>query len=132
MYSIQMHIFSHNKLFPPHSFNVASLAPPQSGADTLIIAAQNLPAHPTKAKAAKSVPECVENYFGNLALVTRHDRMCICLQFRLRPPGFNGVVQSPTLPRYVPAAVLVEISSPLDGMDFGPFAQCLRASMQPR
>ncbi len=51
------------------------------------------------AKAAISVPESVGNYSGNLALATRCDKAQVYLQFRRRPPRFNGVVQSLTLPR---------------------------------
>ncbi len=51
------------------------------------------------AKAAMSVHERVESYSGNLALATQRDRAGYTLQFRRRPPRFNGMVQSLTSPR---------------------------------
>ncbi len=85
-----MHTFSQKELSPLHSINAAPLAPPQSSAG---------PPPTQAAKAAMSVHERVESYSGNLALATQRDRAGYTLQFRRRPPRFNGVVQSLTSPR---------------------------------
>ncbi len=94
-----MHTFSQKELSPPHSINAAPLAPPQSGAGpppTQVIAA-----HPTT-KPLK--PLC--QFMSAWKVIPGISRWLLSviergytLQFRRRPPRFNGVVQSLTSPR---------------------------------
>ncbi len=97
--SIKMHTFSKKELSPPHSVNVAPLAPPQSSArppPTHVIAV-----HPTtkppkplcQFMSARKVIPGISRWL--LSVIERG----YTLQFRRRPPRFNGVVQSLTLPR---------------------------------
>ncbi len=99
VHSIKMHTFSQKELSPPHSINAAPLAPPQSGAGpppTQVIAA-----HPTtkplkplcKFMSARKVIPGISRWL--LSVIERG----YTLQFRRRPPRFNGVVQSLTSPR---------------------------------
>ncbi len=94
-----MHTFSQKELSPPHSINAAPLAPPQSSAGpppTQVIAA-----HPTT-KPLK--PLC--QFMSAWKVIPGISRWLLSviergytLQFRRRPPRFNGVVQSLTSPR---------------------------------
>ncbi len=94
-----MHTFSQKELSPPHSINAAPLAPPQSSAGpppTQVIAAHTT-TKPLKPlcqfmSAWKAIPgiSC-----WLLSVIERG----YTLQFRRRPPRFNGVVQSLTSPR---------------------------------
>ncbi len=86
-----MHTFSQKELSPPHSINAAPLAPPQSSAGP----------HPTTEplkplrqfiSAWKVIPG-ISRWL--LSVIERG----YTLQFRRRPPRFNGVVQSLTSPR---------------------------------
>ncbi len=95
-----MHICT-KVLFPPHSVNTAPLAPPQSGTEPLltwVIAAQHSPAHPT------TKPLC--QFLSVWETIPRISRWSLSViergyapQFRCRPPCFNGVAQSLTLPQ---------------------------------
>ncbi len=99
VHSIKMHTFSQKELSPPHSINAAPLAPPQSSAGpppTQVIAA-----HPTT-KPLK--PLC--QFMSAWKVIPGISRWLLSviergytLQFRRRPPRFNGVVQSLTSPR---------------------------------
>ncbi len=94
-----MHTFSQKELSPPHSINAAPLAPPQSSAGpppTQVIAA-----HPTT-KPLKPLCQFMSAWKAIpgiscwlLSVIERG----YTLQFRRRPPRFNGVVQSLTSPR---------------------------------
>ncbi len=99
VHSIKMHTFSQKELSPPHSINAAPLAPPQSSAGpppTQVIAA-----HPTT-KLLKPLCQFM-NAWKVIPGISRWLLSVIergyTLQFRRRPPRFNGVVQSLTLPR---------------------------------
>ncbi len=99
VHSIKMHTFSQKELSPPHSINAAPLAPPQSSAGpppTQVIAT-----HPTT-KPLK--PLC--QFMSAWKVIPGISRWLLSviergytLQFRRRPPRFNGVVQSLTSPR---------------------------------
>ncbi len=99
VHSIKMHTFSQKELSPPHSINAAPLALPQSSAGpppTQVIAA-----HPTT-KPLK--PLC--QFMSAWKVIPGISRWLLSviergytLQFRRRPPHFNGVVQSLTSPR---------------------------------
>ncbi len=99
VHSKKMHTFSQKELSPPHSINAAPLAPPQSSAGpppTQVIAA-----HPTT-KPLK--PLCqIMSAWKVIPGISRWLLSVIergyTLQFRCRPPRFNGVVQSLTSPR---------------------------------
>ncbi len=98
---IKVHIFALSSSLSQYS----ATRPPQSGTEPLltwVIAAQHSPAHPTT-KPLKPLCQFLsawDNYSENLKLVTRRDRAWgYAPQFRCRPPCFNGVVQSLTLPR---------------------------------
>ncbi len=94
-----MHTFSQKEFSPPHSINAAPLAPPQSSAGpppTQVIAA-----HPTT-KPLKPLCQFM-NAWKVIPGISRWLLSVIergyTLQFRRRPPRFNGVVQSLTSPR---------------------------------
>ncbi len=99
VHSIKMHTFSQKELSPPHSINAAPLAPPLSSAGphpTQVIAA-----HPTT-KPLKPLSQFISAWEvipgisrWLLSVIERG----YTLQFRRRPPRFNGVVQSLTSPR---------------------------------
>ncbi len=99
VHSIKMHTFSQKELSPPHSINAAPLAPPQSSAGpppTQVIAAHPM-TKPLKPlcqfmSAWKVIPGI------SLWILSVMERG-YTLQFRRRPPRFNGVVQSLTSPR---------------------------------
>ncbi len=111
VHSIKMHTFSQKELSPPHSINVAPLALPQSSAGpppTQVIAA-----HPTT-KLLK--PLC--QFMSAWKVIPGISRWLLSviergytLQFRRRPPRFNGVVQSLTLPRNAQGSETRERSS---------------------
>ncbi len=99
VHSIKMHTFSQKELSPPHSINAAPLAPPQSSSagppPTQVIAA-----HPM----TKKKPLC--QFMSAWKVIPGISRWLLSviergytLQFRRRPPRFNGVVQSLTSPR---------------------------------
>ncbi len=99
VHSIKMHTFSKKELSPPHSVNAAPLAPPQSSArppPTQVIAV-----HPTS-----KPPKPLCQFMSARKVILGISRWLLSvvewgytLQFRRRPPRFNGVVQSLTLPR---------------------------------
>ncbi len=99
VHSIKMHTFSQKELSPPHSINAAQLAPPQCSAGphpTQVIAA-----HPTT-KPLKPLRQ----FMSAWKVIPGISRWLLSviewgytLQFRRRPPHFNGVVQSLTSPR---------------------------------
>ncbi len=102
--TIKMHTSSQKELFPPHSVSAMQLAPPQSSAEpppTQRIVARHSPAHPStklpkplyqSLKAWEAIPGISGWLLGVI-------KLGYTLQFRRRPPRFNGVVQSLTLPR---------------------------------
>ncbi len=99
VHSIKMHTFSQKELSPPHSINAAPLAPPQSIAGpppTQVIAA-----HP-RTKPLKLLCQFMSAWkvipgisHWLLSMIERG----YTLQFRHRPPRFNGMVQSLRSPR---------------------------------
>ncbi len=92
-----MHTFSQKELSPPHSINAVPLAPPQqcrSASNTGYSRAQR-----PSAKAAASVHKRVEVIPGISRWLLNVIERGYTLQFRRRPPRFNGVVQSLTSPR---------------------------------
>uniref|UniRef100_A0A672SFX8 Erythrocyte membrane protein band 4.1 like 4B n=1 Tax=Sinocyclocheilus grahami TaxID=75366 RepID=A0A672SFX8_SINGR len=100
VHSIKMHTFSQKELFPPHSVNAVPLAPPQSSAEpppTQVIVAQHSLALPTTKPLCQflSAWEVIQGISRWLLGVIERG---YTLQFRRRPPRFNGVVQSLTLP----------------------------------
>ncbi len=94
-----MHTFSQKELSPPHSINAAPLAPPQSSAGP----------HPTQVMAAHPTTEPLKplrQFISTWKVIPGISRWLLSviergytLQFRRRPPRFNGVVQSLTSPR---------------------------------
>ncbi len=94
-----MHTFSQKEFSPPHSINAAPLAPPQSSAGphpTQVIAA-----HPTT-KPLKPLRQFISVWKvipGISRWLLNVIERGYTLQFRRRPPRFNGVVQSLTSPR---------------------------------
>ncbi len=94
-----MHTFSQKELSPPHSINAAPLAPPLSSAGphpTQVIAA-----HPTT-KPLKPLSQFISAWEvipGISRWLLNVIERGYTLQFRRRPPRFNGVVQSLTSPR---------------------------------
>ncbi len=94
-----MHTFSQKELSPPHSINAAPLAPPQSSAGP----------HPTQVIAAHPTTEPLKplrQFISAWKVIPGISRWLLSviergytLQFRRRPPRFNGVVQSLTSPR---------------------------------
>ncbi len=94
-----MHTFSQKELSPPHSINAALLAPPLSSAGphpTQVIAA-----HPTT-KPLKPLSQFISAWEvipGISRWLLNVIERGYTLQFRRRPPRFNGVVQSLTSPR---------------------------------
>ncbi len=99
VHSIKMHTFSQKELSPPHSINAAPLAPPLSSAGphpTQVIAA-----HPTT-KPLKPLSQFISAWEvipGISRWLLNVIERGYTLQFRRRPPRFNGVVQSLTSPR---------------------------------
>ncbi len=94
--SIKMHTSSQKELFPPHSVSAMQLAPPQSSAEpphTRKLAARHLSAH-LPARLLKPLCQSLKAW-ETIPVIKRG----YTLQFRRRPPRFNGVVQSLTLPR---------------------------------
>ncbi len=99
VHSIKMHTFSQKELSPPHSINVAPLPPPQSSAGpppTQVIA--------TRPTTKPLKPLC--QFLSAWKVIPGISRWLLSviewgytLQFRRRPPRFNGVVQSLTSPR---------------------------------
>ncbi len=94
-----MHTFSQKEPSPPHSINAAPLAPPQSSAGPHLT--QVIAAHPTT-KPLKPLRQFISAWKvipgisrWLLSVIERG----YTLQFRRRPPRFNGVVQSLTSPR---------------------------------
>ncbi len=99
VHSIKMHTFSQKEPSPPHSINAAPLAPPQSSAGPHLT--QVIAAHPTT-KPLKPLRQFISAWKvipgisrWLLSVIERG----YTLQFRRRPPRFNGVVQSLTSPR---------------------------------
>ncbi len=102
--SIKKHTSSQKELFPPHSVNAMQLAPPQSSAEpppTQVIVAHHSTAHPSTELLK---PLC--QFLNAWEVIPGISRWLLgvikrryTLQFRRRPPRFNGVVQSLTLPR---------------------------------
>ncbi len=94
-----MHTFSQKELSPPHSINAAPLAPPLSSAGP----------HPTQVIAAHPTTEPlkqISQFISAWEVIPGISRWLLnviergyTLQFRRRPPRFNGVVQSLTSPR---------------------------------
>ncbi len=91
-----MHTFSQKELSPPHSINAAPLAPPQSSAGP----------HPTQVIAAHPTTKPLRQFISAWKVIPGISRWLLSviergytLQFRRRPPRFNGVVQSLTSPR---------------------------------
>ncbi len=94
-----MHIFSQKELSPPHSINAVPLAPPQCSAGP----------HPTQVIAAHPTTEQLKplrQFISAWKVIPGISRWLLnviergyTLQFRRRPPRFNGVVQSLTSPR---------------------------------
>ncbi len=94
-----MHTFSQKELSPPHSINAAPLAPPLSSAGP----------HPTRVIAAHPTTEPLKplsQFISAWEVIPGISRWLLnvieqgyTLQFRRRPPRFNGVVQSLTSPR---------------------------------
>ncbi len=90
VHSIKMHTFSHKELFPPHSVNTGPLAPPQ-------VIATHPTTNPLKPLCEfMRVWEVIPGISRWLLSVIERG---FTLQFRRRPPRFNGMVQSLTLPR---------------------------------
>ncbi len=99
VHSIQMHTFSQKELSPPHSINAVPLAPPQCSAGP----------HPTQVIAAHPTTEQLKplrQFISAWKVIPGISRWLLnviergyTLQFRRRPPRFNGVVQSLTSPR---------------------------------
>ncbi len=99
VHSIKMHTFSQKELSPPHSINAAPLAPPQSSAGP----------HPTQVIAAHPTTEPLKplrQFISAWKVIPGISRWLLSviergytLQFRRRPPRFNGVVQSLTSPQ---------------------------------
>ncbi len=102
--SIKTHTSSQKELFPLHSVSAMQLAPPQSSAEpplTRKLAARHSPAHPP-ARLLKPLYQSLKAWEA----ITGISRWLLgvikrgyTLQFRRRPPRFNGVVQSLTLHR---------------------------------
>ncbi len=94
-----MHTFSQKELSPPHSINAVPLAPPQCSAGP----------HPTQVIAAHPTTEQLKplrQFISAWKVIPGISRWLLnviergyTLQFRRRPPRFNGVVQSLTSPR---------------------------------
>ncbi len=94
-----MHTFSQKELSPPHSINAVPLAPPQCSAGP----------HPTQVIAAHPTTEQLKplrQFISAWRVIPGISRWLLnviergyTLQFRRRPPRFNGVVQSLTSPR---------------------------------
>ncbi len=94
-----MHTFSQKELSPPHSINAVPLAPPQCSAGP----------HPTQLIAAHPATEQLKplrQFISAWKAIPGISRWLLnviergyTLQFRRRPPRFNGVVQSLTSPR---------------------------------
>ncbi len=99
VHSIKMHTFSQKELSPPHSINAPPLPPPLSSAGphpTQVIAA-----HPTT-KPLKPLSQFISAWEvipGISRWLLNVIERGYTLQFRRRPPRFNGVVQSLTSPR---------------------------------
>ncbi len=99
VHSIKMHTFSQKELSPPHSINAVPLAPPQCSAGP----------HPTQVIAAHPTTEQLKplrQFISAWKVIPGISRWLLnviergyTLQFRRRPPRFNGVVQSLTSPR---------------------------------
>ncbi len=99
VHSIKMHTFSQKELSPPHSINAVPLAPPQCSAGP----------HPTQVIAAHPTTEQLKplrQFISAWKVIPVISRWLLnviergyTLQFRRRPPRFNGVVQSLTSPR---------------------------------
>ncbi len=99
VHSIKMHTFSQKELSPPHSINAVPLAPPQCSAGP----------HPTQLIAAHPTTEQLKplrQFISAWKVIPGISRWLLnviergyTLQFRRRPPRFNGVVQSLTSPR---------------------------------
>ncbi len=99
VHSIKMHTFSQKELSPPHSINAVPLAPPQCSAGP----------HPTQVIAAHPTTEQLKplrQFISAWKVIPGISRWLLnviergyTLQFRHRPPRFNGVVQSLTSPR---------------------------------
>ncbi len=98
VHSIKMHTFSQKELSPPHSINAVPLAPPQCSAGP----------HPTQVIAAHPTTEQLKplrQFISAWKVIPGISRWLLnviergyTLQFRRRPPRFNGVVQSLTSP----------------------------------
>ncbi len=99
-----MHTFSQKELSPPHSINAVPLAPPQCSAGP----------HPTQVIAAHPTTEQLKplrQFISAWKVIPGISRWLLnviergyTLQFRRRPPRFNGVVQSSNIASKCPGS----------------------------